>query len=118
MKETYFGAIFRKGAESLGYHPYPQPSSNLSRAYTNPLGIKMETCVFCGFCERFACQHYAKGSPQTTILPVLLQNPNYELRTHLRGVARQSRHRHARRLPASPTRMPPARSGSNPRIWC
>src|SRR5271166_1391980 len=81
QKETYFGAIFRKGAESLGYHPYPQPSSNLSRAYTNPLGIKMETCIFCGFCERFACPHYAKGSPQTTILPVLLQNPNYELRT-------------------------------------
>ena len=81
QKETYFGAIFRKGAESLGYHPYPQPSSNLSRAYTNPLGIKMETCIFCGFCERFACPHYAKGSPQTMILPVLLQNPNYELRT-------------------------------------
>ena len=28
LKETYFGAIFRKGAENLGYHPYPQPSSN------------------------------------------------------------------------------------------
>jgi gluconate 2-dehydrogenase alpha chain len=41
----------------------------------------METCIFCGFCERFACPHYAKGSPQTTMLPVLLQNPNYELRT-------------------------------------
>jgi gluconate 2-dehydrogenase alpha chain len=31
LKEPYFGAIFRKGAESLGYHPYPQPSANLSR---------------------------------------------------------------------------------------
>jgi gluconate 2-dehydrogenase alpha chain len=79
QKEPHFGAIFRKGAESLGYHPYPQPSSNLSRAYTNPLGIKMETCIFCGFCERFACPHYAKASPQTIILPVLLQDPNYEL---------------------------------------
>src|ERR1700751_5960404 len=29
MKETHFAAIFRKGAESLGYHPYPQPSANL-----------------------------------------------------------------------------------------
>ena len=37
MKETYFGALFRKGAESLGYHPYPQPSSNLSECYTNPV---------------------------------------------------------------------------------
>jgi len=82
MKETYFGAIFRKGAGSLGYHPYPQPSSNLSRPYTNPLGLKLQQCVFCGFCERFACEHFAKASPQTTILPVLLKNPNYELRTN------------------------------------
>ena len=81
QKEPYFGAIFRKGAESLGCHPYPQPSSNLSRPYTNPLGLKMEACVFCGFCERYACEHYAKGSPQTTILPILLKNPKYELRT-------------------------------------
>jgi gluconate 2-dehydrogenase alpha chain len=80
MKEPYFAAIFRKGAEKVGYHPYPQPSSNLSRPYTNPLGLKMEACVFCGFCERYACEHYAKASPQTTILPVLLKNPNYELR--------------------------------------
>src|SRR5580700_7402263 len=81
MKEPYFGAIFRKGAESLGYHPSPQPSSNLSRPYTNPLGVKLEQCVFCGFCERYACEHYAKASPQTILLPVLLKNPNYELRT-------------------------------------
>src|SRR6202047_3459678 len=82
LKETYFGALFRKGAEGLGYHPYPQPSSNLSRPYTNPLGLKLEQCVFCGFCERYACEHYAKASPQTTILPVLLKKPNYELRTN------------------------------------
>jgi gluconate 2-dehydrogenase alpha chain len=81
QKEPYFGAIFRKGAESLGYHPYPQPSSNLSRNYTNPLGLKMKTCIFCGFCERYACPHWAKASPQTIILPVLLQSANYELRT-------------------------------------
>jgi len=81
LKEPYFGAIFRKGAESLGYHPYPQPSSNLSRPYINPLGLQLEQCVFCGFCERYACEHYAKASPQTIILPVLLKNPNYELQT-------------------------------------
>jgi gluconate 2-dehydrogenase alpha chain len=31
MKEPYFGALFRKGAENLGYHPYPHPSANLSQ---------------------------------------------------------------------------------------
>jgi gluconate 2-dehydrogenase alpha chain len=82
MKEPYFGALFRKGAESLGYHPYPQPSSNLSECYTNPEGIKLQQCVFCGFCERYACEHFAKASPQTVILPALLNRSNYELRTN------------------------------------
>nr|WP_299642762.1 GMC family oxidoreductase [Devosia sp.] len=82
MKEPYFGAIFRKGADSLGYHPYPQPSSNLSQPYTNPEGLELGQCVFCGFCERYACEHFAKASPQTTMLPVLLKMPNYELRTN------------------------------------
>src|ERR1700731_1474382 len=82
MKETYFGALFRKGANDLGYHPYPQPSANLSQPYINPEGLSLQQCVFCGFCERYACEHYAKASPQTIILPVLLKQPNYELRTN------------------------------------
>jgi gluconate 2-dehydrogenase alpha chain len=82
MKEPYFAALFRKGAETLGYHPYPQPSANLSVPYTNPEGLSLQQCVFCGFCERFACEHFAKASPQTVILPHLLKNPNFELRTN------------------------------------
>jgi gluconate 2-dehydrogenase alpha chain len=81
MKEPYHGALFRKAASELGYHPFPQPSSNLSQPYTNPEGVKLNACVFCGFCERYACEHYAKAVPQTIILPVLLKNPNFELRT-------------------------------------
>jgi len=81
MKELYQGALFRRAAAGLGYHPFPQPSSNLSRPYTNPEGVKLNACVFCGFCERFACEHYAKSTPQTVILPVLLANPNFQLRT-------------------------------------
>ena len=81
QKELFQGALFRKAASNLGYHPFPQPSSNLSRPYTNPEGIKLNACVFCGFCERYACEHYAKSTPQTIILPVLLANPRFELRT-------------------------------------
>jgi gluconate 2-dehydrogenase alpha chain len=81
MKEHFQGALFRKAVVGLGYHPFPQPSSNLSQPYTNPEGVKMNACVFCGFCERYACEHYAKAVPQTIILPVLLANPNFELRT-------------------------------------
>jgi gluconate 2-dehydrogenase alpha chain len=81
QKEHYQGALFRKAASGMGYHPFPQPSSNLSEPYTNPEGLKLNTCVFCGFCERYACEHYAKAVPQTVLLPVLLANPNFELRT-------------------------------------
>ena len=80
QKEQYGGALFRRAAESLGYHPFIQPSSNLSQAYTNPDGIRLQPCMYCGFCERFGCEHYAKASPQSAVYPVLLRKPNMELR--------------------------------------
>ena len=81
QKEPYGSALFRKAAAGLGYHPFPQPSSNLSRNYTNPEGMQLRTCMFCGFCERYGCEHYAKSSPQTVLLPVLLKDPKFKLRT-------------------------------------
>lgn len=81
MKEPYGSALFRKAAAGLGYHPFPQPSSNLSQPYTNPEGMRLNTCMFCGYCERYACEHYAKASPQTILLPVLMQSPDFTLRT-------------------------------------
>ena len=81
MKEPYGSAMFRKAAAGLGYHPFPQPSSNMSQNYTNPEGQTLRTCMFCGFCERYGCEHYAKSSPQTILLPALLQEPNFTLRT-------------------------------------
>src|ERR1700730_10760908 len=83
QKEHYSGALFRKAASSLGYHPFPQPSSNLSRPYTKPEGMKLNACVFCGFCERYACEHYAKAVPQNIILPVLLKNLGFAPRSGL-----------------------------------
>ncbi len=81
MKEPYGSALFRKAAQSLGYHPFPQPSANLSQNYTNPEGMTLRTCMFCGFCERYGCEHYAKSSPQTILLPRLYREPRFTLRT-------------------------------------
>ena len=81
MKEQYAGALFRKAALEMGYHPYIQPSGNMTQPYTNPEGITLNPCVYCGFCERYGCEHFAKASPQTVILPVLMKSPNFELRT-------------------------------------
>jgi gluconate 2-dehydrogenase alpha chain len=38
--------------------------------------------MYCGFCETYGCEHFAKASPQVAILPYALANPNFELRPH------------------------------------
>jgi gluconate 2-dehydrogenase alpha chain len=81
QKEPYGSALFRKAAANLGYSPFTQPSANLSQNYTNPEGMQLRSCMFCGFCERYGCEHYAKSSPQTVLLPVLLKDPKFQLRT-------------------------------------
>ena len=81
MKQGYGHALFADAAHNLGYHPFPQPSGNLSAPYTNPLGVQMGPCSYCGFCEWFACANYSKASPQTTILPTLALRKNFEART-------------------------------------
>jgi gluconate 2-dehydrogenase alpha chain len=81
MRMPYMPALFAEGAAAMGYHPFPQPSANLSVPYTNTLGVRMGQCSYCGFCERFGCGNYSKSSPQTTVLPVLVRRPNFTLRT-------------------------------------
>jgi gluconate 2-dehydrogenase alpha chain len=82
LKDTYGAQLFADAARAVGYHPFPQPSSNASQPYTNPYGARLGPCNFCGYCERFGCFMYAKASPQTTILPVLMRKPNFALRTN------------------------------------
>jgi gluconate 2-dehydrogenase alpha chain len=74
--------MFADGAKSMGYHPFPRPSANASRAYTNPDGSRFGACQYCGFCQRFGCEANAKGSAHMTVIPIAMRNPNFELRTH------------------------------------
>jgi gluconate 2-dehydrogenase alpha chain len=82
MRTSYVGALFDEGTRALGYEPFPLPSANMTRPYTNPYGVTMGACIYCGFCERFGCEMAAKASPQTTVLPALRKAPGFELRTH------------------------------------
>lgn len=91
--------LFSKGAESLGYHPFPVPSVNMSQSYTNPLGVTLGQCSFCGFCEQFGCGNYAKASPQTCVLPALMPRKNFEART-LCNVTRINRDGTGKKRPA------------------
>src|SRR6185312_2862999 len=78
---VYGPTLFANAARELGHKPFPAPAANMSRPYTNPLGVTLGPCTYCGFCEKFGCGNYSKSSPQTTILPVLLRKDNFELRT-------------------------------------
>ena len=80
QKQGFGHTLWAKAAAELGYKPFPQPSGNMSRAYTNPLGVRMGPCTYCGFCEWFGCANYSKASPQTTILPVLIRKSNFSCR--------------------------------------
>ena len=78
--QPFSHTLFGKAARELGYKPFPQPSGNLSTAYTNPLGLRMGPCTYCGFCEWFGCSNYSKASPQTTLLPILVRKSNFMAR--------------------------------------
>ncbi len=81
MDMTLPPTLFAQAATAVGYHPFPLPSANMSRAYTNPLGAQLGPCTYCGFCEKYGCGNYSKASAQTTILPVLMRKPNFTLLT-------------------------------------
>jgi gluconate 2-dehydrogenase alpha chain len=80
QKQGFGHTLFAKAARELGYKPFPQPSGNMSKAYVNPLGVRLGPCTYCGFCEWFGCGNYSKASPQTTILPALIRKSNFSAR--------------------------------------
>jgi len=82
LHKTVTGELFETAAKKLGYHPFPAPASNASAAYTNPEGLTLGACQYCGHCERFGCEANAKATPNTTLLPVVLADRNFSLRTH------------------------------------
>jgi len=82
LTRSMAGDIMDKAARSLGYHPFPCPSSNASEPYTNPEGMTLGACEYCGHCERFGCEANAKASPNVCILPALLADQKFELRTY------------------------------------
>ncbi|MFJ7825958.1 GMC family oxidoreductase [Psychrobacillus sp. NPDC096623] len=82
MKKTEAMRLFDEATKQMGYHPYVQPSANLSENYTNPDGISRAACQYCGFCERFGCEYGAKAEPGVTVLPVAQATGNFEVRPH------------------------------------
>ena len=82
------GVIFNEAADKLGWKPFQLPAANSPAAYTNPDGMQLAACQYCGHCERFLCESNAKGSPQVLLYPWLSQKKGFELRTgmHVTGI--------------------------------
>lgn len=74
--------MFSEAAASLGYHPFPQPASILSRAYRDLSGRERAACVYCGFCTRYGCEVDAKASANVSHIPMALTTGKYEIRTY------------------------------------
>ena len=47
-----------------------------------PKALTLGACDYCGHCERFGCEANAKASPNVCILPALLADQKFELRTY------------------------------------
>jgi gluconate 2-dehydrogenase alpha chain len=81
IKSGNAGLIYAAAAKSLGYHPFPAPVAIASSAFTNPEGVTLGACEYCGYCNRIACETNSKASANSTILPVLRLDPKFELRS-------------------------------------
>lgn len=79
--QTYAPVLFAEAAKNMGYKPFPVPSALLSQAYTNPFGVKMGPCTFCGFCTNYGCANYSKASPIISVLPALVRKRNFTAKT-------------------------------------
>src|SRR5207247_11439865 len=82
LQSAYARPQLKQVAEKMGYQPYPAPTGAVSRAYTNEDGATINACVYCGYCQFFGCEMGANASPQTAVLPNLMKQKNFELRTH------------------------------------
>lgn len=82
LARTYNDVLFTQVASDQGLTPFPLPAANASEAYTNPYGMQLGPCNFCGFCERYGCINYSKSSPQTCVLGALKQRENFSYRAN------------------------------------
>ncbi|WP_025884653.1 GMC family oxidoreductase [Asaia prunellae] len=81
LKTTHLTDLFSEASNALGYHPFMVPAGNTSEAYTNPLGIRMAPCTYCGYCLYYGCGNWSKSSPNACIFPALVQRSNFTVLT-------------------------------------
>ncbi|RQW61180.1 GMC family oxidoreductase [Vibrio viridaestus] len=73
--------MFSEATSSLGYHPFMVPAGQASKAYVNPLGVRMGPCTYCGYCLYYGCGNFSKSSPNACVVPALMQRDNFSVLT-------------------------------------
>ncbi|WP_414439734.1 GMC family oxidoreductase [Burkholderia sp. 22PA0106] len=78
---SHWNDMFHKTTERMGYHPFPIPGGTIGAPYTNPLGINLAPCTYCGFCGFYGCGNWSKSSPNACVIPALTMRRNFTLLT-------------------------------------
>ncbi len=69
------GVVFERGAQKLGWHPFPAPMAILSLPRPG-----RSACANCGFCEFFGCEVGAKSSSLATAIRMAERTGRCEIR--------------------------------------
>ncbi|SDR55508.1 gluconate 2-dehydrogenase alpha chain [Paraburkholderia fungorum] len=81
LVRSHWNDMFHQVSERMGYHPFPIPAGTIGAAYTNPLGINLAPCTYCGFCGFYGCGNFSKSSPNICTVPTLMTRTNFTLLT-------------------------------------
>ena len=76
--ERVSSRIFKRGAEKLGYHPFPLPVAINSRAYGG-----RPQCVYGGACYGFGCPVHAKATSLSVCIPKAQATGKLDLRANV-----------------------------------
>jgi len=82
LVKTPLLARFEQAAKSRGCHPYMIPAAIASQTYLTPDGETHNPCMYCAFCERFACEYDSKAQPTNTFIPTAEKTGKCEIRCH------------------------------------
>lgn len=81
LATTRLTDLFTEGSKKLGLNPFMVPAGQASQAYTNPLGVRMGPCTYCGYCLYYGCGNFSKSSPNACVIPALMQRSNFTVIT-------------------------------------
>lgn len=81
LKESPALKLFKDTAKEMDLNPFQIAAGNMSEAYENPDGQKLNPCMYCSFCTRNGCDFGAKSDPLATVIPTALEQDDFELRT-------------------------------------